>query len=171
MLKNKNHIYLLGLLLAIICSYYFSFSKTIETKRQLTSLRSEVLGFENLANLSYNLKNKEHFLDSVLVKNNLKNTSVQNSLLDFLNEESSKTSVKIVAFEKPHSNVNDGVNLISYQFTLTGSYEKIEQIIYKIEQETGYGNVSHVSFEKKRDYRKRKTFLYANVIIENYDSQ
>lgn len=168
--KNKNRWLLAGFVLAMLLAYRLSIAKTMDAKKRIDAIEEEMMGFEDIGKLSATLHAKERYLDSILTKNNLKNNSVQNSLLDFLNAETSKGSVKIVNFLEPHTVSIDGVSVVSYQFTLQGGYREIESIVHKLEQETGYGKVSHVSFETKRDHRKRKNLLEATVIVENYNS-
>lgn len=99
------------------------------------------------------------------MKNNIKNTSVQNTLLDLLNERAINDGVQISSFLEPHKGFDNGVAETSFRFTLKGSYKAIEIILYKLEQEASIGNITHVKFSKKRDYRKGKNYLECDVIL------
>ena len=141
LIRNRNRLLLFGLLLFAILAYRFAFSKTIDAMQKVATLESQDIELNDLVKMSSNLNGKEKHLDSILDKNNLKNTSVQNNLSDFLNRESSLRSFRIVEFSLPHSAFNDGVNTTSYKFILQGDYKELETTLYKLEQETGYGKI------------------------------
>ena len=168
--KNKNILLIAGFILTIIMSYYLSFSKTIAVKKELTKLESKNISFESLANLSATIKQREFFADSILKKNNLKNTSLQNNLLAFLNSNISSNNYIIDGFLQPHTALSGETLITSYQFTLQGDFDELEKVIYSLEQEYNFGTIAHISYEKKRDFRKRKNYLQCLVIIENVSS-
>lgn len=101
----------------------------------------------------------------------MKDSSVQNYLLEFLNTKSESVDFTILEFKEPHVFSQNGATTTSYRFTLEGSYEEIEQVLYSLEQEYNFGRIAHVHFEKKKDYRKGKNYLECFVIIESFLSE
>jgi hypothetical protein len=164
--KNKNIFLLSGFVMAFVIAYQLAFLPTITSKKDLEILYQKSKEFENFETDSSTLNQREKFVDSVLKKHEFKNISIQNSLLEFLNTESKNNSFSIVNFNEPHTVNEDNIIITSFQFSLMGCFEELQQIIYKIEQNYNFGQISHVNFEKKRDYRKNRDYLECFVIIE-----
>ena len=169
--KNKNILLIVGFILSLFISYKLAISKTIETKVSLAILEKQTITFDNIARLSANLKQREKFADSILIKNNIKNTSIQNNLLEFLNNEHEDDLFTITNFKEPHHSVKENVISTFYQFTLKGDFKTLLEVIFKLEQQYNFGKISHVSFEKKRNYRKRKDYLECFIVVESFISE
>jgi hypothetical protein len=164
--RNKNILLILGFVAALLIAYQVAFSKTIAVKNEVKSLKEQSISFQDLANLSATLDQREKFADSVLKKNNIKNISIQNNLLEFLNQESTDNDFIISNFSEPHQIVADDTSIISYQFVLEGNFDDLLNVVYKLEQDYNFGKISHLNFKKKRDFRKRKDYLECFVIVE-----
>ena len=168
--STKNSLLIIGFLLAILFAYQFSFSRTLETKSRLDSLKLQIdqnkLGSQNILGL----KSKDIYLDSIIEISRNESTSLQNNLLNILNKNSQEYSFKIINFKEPHLGVTpDSTHTTSFQFTLEGKYKDLERVLYKLENEYSLGSLSHISFEKKKDYRLNKTFLQCSVIVQNVE--
>ncbi|MDC8005229.1 hypothetical protein POV27_14300 [Aureisphaera galaxeae] len=169
--RNKNILLCLGFVAVMIIAYQFSFSETLHLKSEISRLEEENIDSGNLARLSANLIQREQFADSLLKKNNIKNISIQNNILEFLNRESEEKGIAITQFLEPHIFVQDEVKITSYQFTLRGQFKDMQDIVYQLEQNYNFGKISHVHFEKKRDYRRGRDYLECFVMIESFLSE
>lgn len=165
--KNKNILLIIGFLLVLVLSYRMAFSRTLSAHREVNALEEETVTFENLAGMSATLNAREKFADSVLRKNNIRNSSIQNNLLELLNQESEEKHFTITEFNEPHEFTENGATITSYRFTLRGEFNVMQDVLYTLEQQYNFGKVSHVNFHKKRDYRKRKDYLLCTVIMES----
>jgi len=154
-----------------LVAYRLAFSETITVRSEVQALRDQSISFENLASLSTTLNQREKFAYSVLKNNNVKNLSIQNNLLQFLNKESTNKGFNIKGFQEPHRVIENEVNTTSYQFTIQGGFNDLIAVVYELEQNFNYGKIAHLNFEKKRDYRKRKDYLECFVIVESLVSQ
>ncbi|MEL6809720.1 MAG: hypothetical protein AAFP76_00100 [Bacteroidota bacterium] len=168
--RNKNIVLIVGFIIVLLLSYRFVLSKTIFLKNEISKLEQHLVSSEDLAHIALQLDQREKFIDSVLQKNNLKHLSIQNNLLEFLNREAREGTFQITQFTEPHRSVENEVTTTSYRFTLRGSFLACEQIIYQLEQAYNFGKITHLKFEKKRDFRKGKDYLECNVIIESFVS-
>jgi hypothetical protein len=169
--RNKNILLVVGFLLLILIAYNFAFSKTIALKKQVDTLEQKTKSLSNYALLAANLEKREKFADSILNKNNINSSSIQNNLLEFLNILSSDGNFTISDFNEPHTFSENGATITSYQFTLKGNYNEVLQVIYSLEQKYNFGRVVNVHFEKKRDYRKERDYLECSVIVESLFSE
>lgn len=168
--RRKNIVLVIGFFVLLFICHRLAFSKTFETRSQIKSLETSSVGLEEISNLSLNLGQRAKYADSVLSANNLKNTSVQNNLLSFLNAQGQTTSVVVSEFQEPHNYLQDDSKVVSYSFKLVGEYDDLLRVIYSLEQDYNFGEITHISFEKKRDYRRRIEYLEAIMVIENIQS-
>lgn len=169
--RTKNIILLLGFCLSMAIAYKLAFSKTFAIKERINNMEMKTKSLNSTALIAVNLEQRAQFVDSILSLNNMKGNSVQNNLLEFLNSKSESDGFTISDFNEPHTFSRDGATTTSYRFTLEGSYEKIEQVLYSLEQEYNFGQIAHVHFEKKKDYRKGKNYLECFVIVESLVSE
>ena len=114
------------------------------------------------------LTQKDVSLDSVLTKLSLNNLSVENSLIRFLDIKSKEFSTTLVDFNPTHSvSLENGV-LSTYNFKLQGNFTDLLNVLHRIENESKFGELSHVSFIKSKNIRTKKTFLQVDVLLQNY---
>ncbi len=169
--RTKNIILVIGFILSVAIAYNLAFSKTFALKERINKLEMKTNSLGNIAIIAANLEQREQFVDSILSLNNMKGNSVQNNLLEFLNAKSESEDFTISDFNEPHTFSQDGATITSYRFSLEGSYDEIEQVFYSLEQEYNFGQIAHVHFEKKKDYRKGKDYLECFVIVESLVSE
>lgn len=166
--RTKNILLIIGFCLTMVIAYNLAFSKTAALKHRINILETRTNSLESSTLMAVNLEQRERFVDSILSLNNMKGNSVQNNLLEFLNTKSGSGNFTISDFNEPHTFSENGATTTSYQFTLVGNYNGIEQVLYSLEQEYNFGRIAHVHFEKKRDYRKSKDYLECFVIVESF---
>lgn len=167
--RTKNFALVIGFLLLLVVAYQLTFSKTFKLGKEIGQMeiqKTELLQHTQKAN---SLKQRERHADSILSKFRIKNRSVQNHLLDFLNEEAAQGGFSIAEFVQPHLLKEQGVAINSYPFKLKGSYQAIERVLYQMEQKYTFGKVAHVSFERKNNFRKRTQELECYVIVERLE--
>lgn len=164
---TKNILLLLFFVLLLFLAYQYSFTKTFELKGKL-----EQLHLQNSPNLQSeinqeDLNERELFLDSIINKN-FTGSSLQNDLLEVLNKNSRDKAFKIITLNEPHSYISeDNSETTSYSFVLEGNYQDLEKVLYKLEKNYSFGNLAHINFEKKKDYRLNKEFLVCSVVVQN----
>ncbi len=77
--------------------------------------------------------------------------------------------VKIIELGAPH--VFHGENTVSktYALNLEGGFKDVLQVIHSLEQNGGFGAVSHFTFEKHKNYRSGKSRLEALVFLQHVE--
>lgn len=157
-----------GFIIVFVICYQLAFSKTHLLNKEVGQLEENQIGVSELGVLNHQLSLKERMVDSVLDRHNLKRTSIQNGLLSYLNARKENSSIQIISFDEPHRFQQQNGVTVSYSFQLTGDYNDLLELVYGLEQDYSFGEVKHVSFEKKRDYRARRDYLEGKIIIVNY---
>ncbi|MDC6390960.1 hypothetical protein PP182_19900 [Maribacter sp. PR1] len=164
-LDKRNKLLLGGILLLLVASYYLAIDKTFAVRRQYIDLSQEVGQFSNLPQKLGMLEQQEVYYDSILTSMDIKDTSFQNTLLKALNQEAEKLEVKVMDFNRPHTYLEGDTQYETYQFALRGSFSHILKVLYTLERKGNYGELVHVNFEKKKDYRSQKEYLEAKVFM------
>lgn len=166
--KQKNIFYTIVFFVSLIICYKLAISKTFNLKSNYQKLKTEKTIFENLPKEINQLKQKKVYYDSILKKYSLHESSLQNNLLATLNNYAQENQVRVKDFLSPHIFKHENYAEFSYQFKLQGNYNDILKLIYQIETKHKFGEIAHLAFEKKKDFKKNKYYLEASVILKNF---
>ena len=170
-LKHKNIALLIGFILLLWLSYMLSFSKTLELKERHSALKKEQELLSNVSQKLLILKQQEVYYDSILRSKKISiESSFQNNLLSKINGFADSTNIKVVSFQNPHVFEQDGAEVLTYSFTLRGSFNQITRLIYQLEQSFKLGKVISVQYMKKRDYRRRSDYLECTILLQRVAS-
>ena len=167
-LRNKNIILMVGIVLVLIACYHLAFRKTIEQHLIYKELILEKDLYNNVPQQLSLLKNKEQQLDSILTTYNLGSNSIQNSLLVTINSFCESNDIKVINFNEPHIEENEDYSLSTFNFTIEGSFNSLNELLYHLEQKTSFGEVISLSFEKRKNHRKGTHYLQLKVYLRNY---
>ena len=166
--KNKMGLLVLGALVLLFASYQFAISNTLSLKKEYKTLNREMDSFKNFDEELIQLTQKDVSLDSVLTKLSLNNLSVENSLIRFLDVQCKAFNTSIIDFNPTHAVNLDSGMLSTYNFKLQGNFTDLLKVLHKIETESKFGELSHVSFVKSKNLRTRKSFLQVDVLLQSY---
>ncbi len=166
--KTKNIVLIIGFLLSLFICYKYAFKNTIEYRSKYSKLKSQEQLFENTPRQLTLLKQKKSHYDSILSKYQLDGTSIQNNLLKTINSFAKANSLKVKNFVEPHISTQNDLTVKTYQFTLEGDYDSIIKLIHQLEQQTKYGEIINLHFEKKKDFRTRRNYLLAKVLLKSF---
>lgn len=159
----------MGFVIVLFIAYQYSFSRTFDIKNELDEIQLQMRENISSPNDIKSLEKKEEYLDSIISKNRTGSISLQNNLLKVLNEFSDDYSYKIISFKEPHLEIleKEGSRITSFQFVLEGEYKNLEEILFRLEKDYSFGSLSHVSFERKKDYQLNRNFLQCSVVVQN----
>jgi len=166
--KNKNILLIVGFLLVLLVCYQFAISKTLDLKQQYKSLKYEEELFKNTPKQFRVLKQKQKYYDSILVSNKLDGGSIQNNLLKALNIYADANNLKVVSFLEPHETTKNDLIIKTYEFTIEGNYNSMLALIHQLEQQTKFGEIINLHFEKKKNYRTGRNYLQARVLLRSF---
>jgi hypothetical protein len=166
-LNKKNKILLLGFMVALYLCYTFSISKTIFYYKEYQAKKELLATVDISADLFHQLKQKEKKIDQLLSKYNVSyDDSFQNNLLKRLSIYATSNNVKIIDFKEPHLTTKNNILTSSYQFSLQGSFKCLISIINKIENNPNLGQVKHLNFIKKRNFKTNTDDLFLDIILQ-----
>lgn len=166
--RTKTVLLLLGFLAALILCYKLAISKTVDLKATHDELKAQEALFSSTPKQMSLLKQKQRYYDSLLVKYQLQGSSLQNNLLRTVNRFADSTHLKIIRFLEPHVVQQNDLKANTYQFTLEGNFNAIIQLIHKLEQETKFGEVTSVRFEKLKNHRTGKYYLQVHILLKSF---
>lgn len=166
--KQKNIALIIGFVVALILCYQLAISNTLEQKKQYNSLKAQELLFKNTPKQLSLLKQKEMYYDSLLTKYQLDGSSIQNNLLKVVNVFANDNNLKVVSFVEPHAITKNDLTIKTYEFVLEGNYNAINQLIHQLEQQTKFGEVINLHFEKKKNFRSGRYYLQARVLLQSF---
>ena len=69
-------------------------------------------------------------------------------------------------FNQPHQYEMGDNSLHTYSFNLNGNYTDILKVVHTIEQKGNFGEVVHIDFQKKKNYRTNRYNLGATVFVQ-----
>ena len=162
---------LLGLLILLWASYNFSFSKTISLRKQYHTLLNDQAYNNNVSQKFINLKQQSNYYDSILKSKQINSIhSFQNNLLQIITNYSDTKGLKIINFSNPHLFKTDNANLLTYTFTLKGTFKSINQLIYELEQHHKFGKIISVQFEKKKSFITNTQQLECVILLQQIDT-
>ncbi len=164
--KRKNIVLTLLFFLVLSVSYQLAIRRTLNLRNEYLSLKAEEESFQNLPQQLALLSKKEMYLDSILRKLDLGNTSMENNLLRTINREAALNGLKVIDFNPPHVFQFNGTDHISYNFVFRGSYTNILKALYTIETKSGFGEIIHLNFTKRKNYRTGKHYLEVTVFLQ-----
>jgi len=165
-IDKRNKILFTGIALLLFASYQLAINKTVLLGKESKRLGMEVEKFKDIPSKLAILNQKNAHYDSILGKMDLVDTSIQNNLLRTINQEAVKTNTKVMEFKQPHLYQVGENSLLTYSFNLDGDYKNILRVVHTIEQKGNFGEIVHVDFQKKKDYRTNRYNLGATIFVQ-----
>lgn len=166
--KNKNLLLISAFLLMIVVCYKLAISKTFEQKKQYEKLKKQELLFVNAPKKLSLLRQKQVYYDSLLNKYQIDESSIQNNLLNTINKYALINDLKVINFMEPHITTTNNLIVKTYDFTIEGKYNDINQLIFNLEQKTRFGEIIHTHYEKKKNFRTNKLYLKARILLKSF---
>ena len=166
-LNKKNKLLIAGFCLVLYICYSFAISNTLQYYSEYKNKQQEIAADSDMPKLVAQLIQKEKQLDQVLSSYDVNmSDSFQNDLLKQLTSYSDSYHLKITDFKEPHIISQKGFTTTSYAFSLEGSFNGCLAVLNKIENNPMLGNIKHINFIKKRNYKTNTDQLFVEVIIQ-----
>ncbi|GAA3774504.1 hypothetical protein [Flavobacterium ginsengiterrae] len=166
-LNKKNKLLIAGFCVVLYICYSFAISNTIEYYTEYKKKQEEIAADSDMPKLVAQLVQKEKQLDLILSSYDANiSDSFQNDLLKQLTLYSESNHLKIVDFKEPHIISQKGFTTTSYTFSLEGTFNGCLTVLSKVENNPMLGNIKHLNFVKKRNYKTNADQLFVEVIMQ-----
>ncbi|GGI58503.1 hypothetical protein [Winogradskyella haliclonae] len=166
--KLKIWYLIASICVAVFVSYKYAISKTLDLKQEYSQLEIQSELYKDMPTQLAILKKREKYYDSLLTKFQINKGSIQHNLLKTLNRISEEKNVQLTSFVAPHVVQEKGLLAKTYQFTLEGNYNNILELVHHLEQNTKFGEILNLQFEKKKLRKTRKVYLKAKVYLKSF---
>lgn len=166
--RTKNIVLIISFILVLVLGYVFAISNTLEQRQEYNRLKAQEQLFKNAPKQLSLLNQKQQYYDSLLTKYQLDGSSIQNNLLSRITVFAEANELKVIDFLEPHVLIIDGLKINTYEFKVEGQYNDINQLIYELEQNSKFGEIINLHFEKKKNFRTGKYYLQAKVLLKSF---
>lgn len=169
-INNKYRLLILGIgfFITLWVCYIFALKKTQIQRVQYSSLRGQLESFEKVSGQLSVLQARESQYDSILRLKYIGTESLQNALLKVLNHQVSKHQISLIDFNRPHEIKTSQYIIKTYTFDLKGKYTSILKTVHYLEEHGGFGDVVHLDFNTRQNYKTRKKSLEARVFLQQW---
>jgi len=165
--KQKNKYLLIGFVLFLFLSYFMAISDTLaewsaygklekqasrldETPQQLRGLQMKLKG------LNYLIENKQRSHDGVHA-----------SLLNVITTYCDENSILLREYPGSRENIQNDLVIETNIFEVQGSYLKLLNLVYLLEQKQRIGKVASVKFQSKKDMQSKQQILTVTMYVQN----
>lgn len=163
---EKNILLVVGFFIFLALAYFFAIQKTFDLKSQAKKLTQDKELLDNASERIFLLQQENRYLDSIF---NAKEISIENSfqqtLLKKINNFQQNNALEIIAFNEPHSIIQDNTSIKTYDFKVKGRFKELLSLLQHLEHQQ-LGMLVSVNFEKKRDYRRNTYDLIGHFFIQ-----
>jgi len=164
--KQKNRLLMAGFLLLLAICYQFAIKNTLVQRAAYKKLLGQQQQLAALPSKSKLLEIKNAYYDSIIRAYQLSGASLENELLKSLNTLGAEHGFSVADFKEPHRYAHSHQQHDhTYIFTLQGPYHALLKGIYQLEQQKAFGQVIHMDFIKKKDFRAGRDYLQASVML------
>ncbi|MBW4970784.1 hypothetical protein KZY98_09970 [Croceibacter atlanticus] len=168
-LNRKSIFLIITFAFSIVIVYKFALSTTISERTLYESLEKKSDLNTNNTRQALFLDKKIKILDSILLEHNIASGSVQNQILDILTNTSDSLNFNLLSFSEPHKVTSEYGTITTYRFELEGQFTTLLKVLNYLETKYSIGSITHISFEKKKNYKTRDEQLQVSCFLEVQD--
>lgn len=165
--KQKNRFLIGAIILLAIVSYNMALKNTIHAYREMKSLevKSKLANDapQKVAELNARLIN----MDYVLGRSQLLDTTAQQTLLGIVTDYCKNKGIILREFPKTVQKKQGEYLVETNSFIVEGSFIKILELLYLLEQKNRVGKVVSSSFVTGKDFKTKTINLTASIYIQN----
>lgn len=165
--KKKNQLLLIGTVLFLLIAYYLAFGKTISLYRDCSSMKEQLAAVADEPNRAVSLQKKLSELDLKLGGRQLSDTNTQQVLLNVITNYCRDNKTVLREFPRATSKPESDYLVETNFFTVEGSFVKLLELVYLLEQKERIGRLASVLFMAKQDVRTKVLSLTATIYVQN----
>lgn len=175
MLKNltyrqKNKYLIVGTILFLLLVYWTTLSKTVELYHSNQRLQKQ----SNLvADAPAKIKQYERQIQQF--EQRFQNVTqsgndYQEQLLEVVSTFCQEHQLVLQNFPQPLVHTQNDFEVTTHIVEVEGSYHKLLQLVYELEQAQKLSRVASLDFRIEKDFRNKRSFLLATIYLRNIKS-
>lgn len=166
--KTKFVLVLVSIGLILVLAYQFSFSRTFKVIGTVGDYRQELEDLKNAPDKIELIKNDLFFLDKSIGNQSIESSNFQERLLDVVTGFCAKNKVQLKGVKHlPIEKNSAGLKMQTTQMQVKGSFKKLTELIYLLENEQHVGRISSSSYKAEFNRTKRVKELTLTLYIQN----
>jgi len=165
--KQKNRALMVILALLIPLSYNMAFKKTWELYGECKETEEKLELAADAPSKMAGIKKRLQEIEAIAGKQQDSRQPAQQKLLGIITAWCQEN--RLVLKEMPNA-INTAENDLLVEtnvFEIEGSFSKLLNLIYQLEQKNNAGRVASVNFKTRKDYKTRQLILSATIYIQN----
>ena len=165
--KKRNRILAAVSVLFIFFSYKMAFQNTLDTYHDVQSLKEQLLLAQGAPEKVNTLRQQMMNMDRLLGTKQRADTSVQQALLGIVTDYCQKNNAVLREFPKTIQKIQDNYLVETNFFVVEGSFVKLLELLYLLEQKNRIGKIASVNFLTKKDFKTQGLNLTATIYLQN----
>lgn len=163
--KQKWQFLLAGSLIFLLIVYLAAIQKTIALYQVNQDLKEQTASFS--AGRTAEQQQRLGQLDAVLDAYTADSLKSQESLLEAVSTFCQQNGIRLKEFPQAVASEQNSARIETYKITAQGSFHKLVQLVYELEQQNRSGRVASATFELRTDVRTRSRNLFLILYLQN----
>lgn len=169
--KTKGILLIIATVLVLYVTYSSYLSETISTVSNYYSLKDSVKNVKDAPLKMQQLKMKLKVLEQQAGLKSEGEINFQENLLRVITKYSSEQHTIIRSIPQKSIYKDKGLSIETNEFTMEGSYSKLLDLLYTLEQKERIGRVAAVRFRKETDLQTKRSALMATYYIQTISKE
>ncbi|MBI4946046.1 MAG: hypothetical protein HY840_06560 [Bacteroidetes bacterium] len=165
--KNKNKLLLAGVVLLVFIAYSFVIKDTLVLYGDCADMTSKLEMASDAPVKAAMVQKKIDEMNGLLGTHKEQGDEVQQDLLGTVTGFCQKNNILLKEFPKAIVNTEKDFTVETNIFTVEGSFAKLLDLVYLLEQKSRIGKVASVRFLTRVDIKTKTLFLTAKVYFQN----
>lgn len=166
--KKKNKLLLAGTVLLLFIVYSFAVKKTVLLRSECKEMEATLEMAADAPVKAAMVQKKLDEMNALLGKEREEHgENTQEDLLGTVTGYCQKNNILLKEFPKALINKEKDFIVETNVFTVEGSFAKLLELVYLLEQKSKIGKVASVQFKTRTDVKTKALFLTAKVYFQN----
>lgn len=165
--KKRNQVLLWGGVFLFVLVYNFTFKKTISLYFECAALEKKNMLAADAPLKIAALEKEAAGLDVLSGSQQHPDSNTQQAILGIISSYCQENKLLLKEFPETKLQKENDYLIETNSFILEGNFQKLQQLVYLLEQKYKIGKISSVDYVLKKDLRTNKKALTAAVFIQN----
>ncbi len=168
---NKRHyqrryfILIAGTILLLILSYKLGFKRSLELRAECKNLSSRLVNIKDAPMRIKQLEEKKRSIENLIGKATYEKDT-RDVIVNYVSTYCEKEDVTLRQLHDIHISEEEDYRIETNRLTLEGDFHKLLQLLYHIENDYTFGQVSSVRFYKAKNIKSRQNELLLEIFVQ-----